>query len=89
MADTLKAAVCNASGDGEQQYQSDKELADVELFQCYPEGLVQFASACCVIYILIGIPGNLTTIVALARFKKVSVTLNRLSHFKFAYMFNI
>ncbi|KAJ8720307.1 hypothetical protein PYW07_012350 [Mythimna separata] len=53
------------------QYNSSEELASVDLFQCYPDALLQFASACCVIFMLIGIPGNLTTIVALARYKKV------------------
>ncbi|KAJ8719709.1 hypothetical protein PYW08_011884 [Mythimna loreyi] len=53
------------------QYNSSEELASVVLFQCYPEALLQFASACCVVFMLIGIPGNLTTIVALARYKKV------------------
>ncbi|XP_055383439.1 G-protein coupled receptor moody [Condylostylus longicornis] len=42
-----------------------------ELFQEYSEGLLTFASVCCIIFILIGVPGNLITIIALARCKKV------------------
>lgn len=51
---------------------SDADLAAIELFQGYPDGLLKFATACCVIFMLIGIPGNLITIVALARYEKVS-----------------
>ncbi|XP_041981136.1 G-protein coupled receptor moody-like [Aricia agestis] len=50
---------------------TDEELASVELFKDYPEGLLRFASVCCVLFMLVGIPGNLITIVALARCKKV------------------
>lgn len=61
----------NARVLGLEDYASDSELAQVELFKDYPEALLHFASACCVIYLLIGIPGNLITIIALARCKKV------------------
>ncbi|KAJ8720308.1 hypothetical protein PYW07_012351 [Mythimna separata] len=67
-------AVCNFTSEHhvlKSEYPSDEELANVELFRCLPEELLQFASACCVIFMLIGIPGNLTTIIALARCKKV------------------
>ncbi|XP_023945655.1 G-protein coupled receptor moody-like [Bicyclus anynana] len=50
---------------------SDSELAAIELFKGYPDGLLKFATACCVIFMLIGIPGNIITIVALARYEKV------------------
>ncbi|XP_004928434.1 G-protein coupled receptor moody [Bombyx mandarina] len=56
---------------GLDEYRSDAELADVELFKDYPEPLLRFASACCVLFMLVGIPGNLITIIALARCKKV------------------
>lgn len=49
-----------------------EELATTEIFPNYPEELLQFALALCVIFILIGIPGNLVTITALAVCKKVS-----------------
>lgn len=49
-------------------------LATDELFQNYPAGLLYFATAACIVFILVGIPGNLITIIALARCKKVSVT---------------
>jgi hypothetical protein len=42
-----------------------------ELFQGYSSALLHFASACCIIFILVGIPGNLITIIALFRCKKV------------------
>lgn len=56
---------------GLDSYSTDEELAAVELFKDYPEGLLRFASVCCVLFMLVGIPGNLITIVALARCKKV------------------
>ena len=46
-------------------------LVGEELFRGYSASLLHFASACCVIFILVGIPGNLITIVALFRCKKV------------------
>lgn len=57
---------------GLDEYKSDAELAEVLLFKDYPEPLLRFASACCVLFMLVGIPGNLITIIALARCKKVS-----------------
>ncbi|XP_068629624.1 G-protein coupled receptor moody [Battus philenor] len=56
---------------GLDEYNTDAELAAVELFKDYPEGLLRFASICCVLFMLVGIPGNLITIIALARCKKV------------------
>lgn len=47
-------------------------LPSDELFQHYPAGLLHFATAACIVFILVGIPGNLITIIALARCKKVS-----------------
>lgn len=57
------------------EYGSDEELAAVALFRDYPEPLLRFASVCCVLFMLVGIPGNLITIVALARCKKVSLSI--------------
>ncbi|XP_033608636.1 G-protein coupled receptor moody-like [Cryptotermes secundus] len=45
--------------------------ASEELFEGYSAALLHFASACCIIFILVGIPGNLITIIALFRCKKV------------------
>jgi hypothetical protein len=45
--------------------------AGEELFHGYSASLLHFASACCVIFMLVGIPGNLITIIALFRCKKV------------------
>lgn len=59
---------------GLDEYASDAALAQVHLFRDYPESLLRFASACCVLFMLVGIPGNLITIVALARCKKVLVS---------------
>ncbi|XP_059062827.1 G-protein coupled receptor moody-like [Achroia grisella] len=56
---------------GLDEYGSDEELAAVELFKNYPEGLLKFATVCCALFMLIGIPGNIITIIALARCKKV------------------
>lgn len=36
-----------------------------ELFQNYPAGLLVFATTACIVFILVGIPGNLITIIAL------------------------
>lgn len=46
-----------------------------ELFHGYPSSLLTFASATCIVFILVGVPGNLITIIALARCKKVSFFL--------------
>lgn len=46
-----------------------------ELFQGYSPALLTFASVCCVVYMMVGVPGNLITIIALFRCKKVSVYL--------------
>lgn len=69
----MGSAVNNITNDtlGLNEYNSDAALAAVELFKDYPEGLLWFATACCVVFMLIGIPGNLITIIALARCKKV------------------
>lgn len=46
---------------------------ETELFQGYSPALLTFASICCIIYMMVGVPGNLITIIALFRCKKVSV----------------
>lgn len=66
--------VRNSSVVGLDDYATDKELAAIVLFPNYPDGLLRFASLCCVLFMLVGIPGNLITIIALARCKKVSFT---------------
>ncbi|XP_075976949.1 G-protein coupled receptor moody-like [Anticarsia gemmatalis] len=52
-------------------YPTDADLAAVELFKDYPDSLLHFAAYACMMFMLIGIPGNLFTIIALARCKKV------------------
>ncbi|KAH9642535.1 hypothetical protein HF086_008945 [Spodoptera exigua] len=52
-------------------YTSSEELASVGLYKCYPETLLTITFACHVVFMLIGIPGNLTTIIALAFCRKV------------------
>ncbi|XP_055693899.1 G-protein coupled receptor moody [Lutzomyia longipalpis] len=44
---------------------------DGGLFPNYSDSLLKFASIMCIVFALIGIPGNLITIIALARCKKV------------------
>lgn len=51
---------------------TDAQLASLDLFKGYPDGLLKFATASCIIFMLVGIPGNIITIVALARYEKVS-----------------
>lgn len=70
-SNTRNWAVCYKGLD---EYSSDKELAAVALFQDYPEALLNFAVACCFIFMIIGIPGNIITILALSKYKKVSKT---------------
>ncbi|KAH9633600.1 hypothetical protein HF086_014568 [Spodoptera exigua] len=52
-------------------YSSSEELASVRLFRCYSDALLTFASLCCGLFMVMGILGNLTTIIALARCRKV------------------
>lgn len=52
----------------------EREL-EKQLFQGYSPVLLTFASVCCVIYMMVGVPGNLITIIALFRCKKVRVNL--------------
>lgn len=42
------------------------------LFADYPPHLLDFAVFCCVLFIVLGVPGNLITIIALVKCKKVS-----------------
>lgn len=58
---------------GLEDYASGEELANVELFKNYPEALLWFAFVSCVLFMILGIPGNLLTIVALMRYKKVRI----------------
>ncbi|KAL7302083.1 hypothetical protein TKK_0005312 [Trichogramma kaykai] len=41
------------------------------LLKDYPPWLLTFAAACCVLFMLVGIPGNLLTLFALFRTKKI------------------
>ncbi|KYM92939.1 G-protein coupled receptor moody [Atta colombica] len=43
----------------------------VILFVDYPRWLLCFAAACCILFMLVGIPGNLITVIALFRTKKL------------------
>ena len=47
--------------------------SSVRLFEDYPSWLLYFAAGCCILFMVIGIPGNLITIAALFRTKKVCV----------------
>ncbi|XP_072931053.1 G-protein coupled receptor moody-like [Epargyreus clarus] len=68
---SLSAVTVNTSAWNLTAYSTDGELAAVKLFTDYPEGLLRFATICCFVFMVIGIPGNIVTIVALARYKKV------------------
>ena len=50
----------------------------VILFVDYPRWLLCFAAACCILFMLVGIPGNLITVIALFRTKKVTVAITLL-----------
>ncbi|XP_059607345.1 G-protein coupled receptor moody [Phlebotomus argentipes] len=50
---------------------NDTTISSGGLFENYADSLLKFASVMCMIFALIGIPGNLITIIALARCKKV------------------
>ncbi|KAJ6636614.1 hypothetical protein Bhyg_15205 [Pseudolycoriella hygida] len=50
-------------------------LAEIPLFEEYSSGLLKFASATCIVFILVGLPGNLITIIALARCKKQNLCI--------------
>jgi hypothetical protein len=65
-SDSFAASTVNTTATGN---------ASEELFEDYPAALLHFASVCCIIFILLGIPGNLITIIALFRCKKVSQLL--------------
>ncbi|KOB70375.1 G-protein coupled receptor, partial [Operophtera brumata] len=60
----------NACYKGLDQYGSDEELASVSLFLDFPDVLLKFTAACCIIFMIVGIPGNIITIVALSKYRK-------------------
>lgn len=60
--------VNNTLNSDQEQYEDD---LDIQLFQEYSTTLLRFASICCILFMMVGIPGNLITIIALFRCKKV------------------
>lgn len=65
----------NETGQNDSDVAIDEVLQDpglVILFIGYPQWLLYFAAACCILFMLVGIPGNLITVIALFRTKKVS-----------------
>ena len=48
-----------------------------QLFADYPDELLHFAVGACVLFTLLGVPGNFITIVALLRYTKVSSRTNK------------
>ncbi|XP_078038774.1 G-protein coupled receptor moody [Augochlora pura] len=48
-----------------------QDPGSVVLFVGYPRWLLHFAAGCCVLFMLVGIPGNLFTIIALLRTRKL------------------
>ena len=60
------------------EYKIEEVIEDpgsATLFAGYPPWLLYFAAGCCLLFMLIGIPGNLITVAALFRTKKVSNNL--------------
>lgn len=53
------------------------------LFTEYPDEVLHFAVGACVLFTLIGVPGNFITIVALLRYTKVSFILDEIFSFYF------
>lgn len=52
-----------------------------QLFRDYPDELLHFAVGACVLFTLLGVPGNFITIVALLRYTKVRKTEHNFIHF--------
>ncbi|XP_076753031.1 G-protein coupled receptor moody [Xylocopa sonorina] len=48
-----------------------RDPGSVVLFDGYPRWLLHFAAGCCILFMLVGIPGNLFTIIALFRSRKL------------------
>lgn len=68
----------NETGRNDSSSDMEEALQDpgsVILFVGYPRWLLCFAAGCCILFMLIGIPGNLITVMALFRTKKVSVVI--------------
>ncbi|KAJ8719722.1 hypothetical protein PYW08_011897 [Mythimna loreyi] len=66
---SLKGNVSEIPGLG--SYLTDDALAAVKLFDGYDQSLLRFAYISCMLFMLIGIPGNIITIVALSKCRKV------------------
>lgn len=71
--DTPSSRNLSGSCKGLDEYNSDEELAQEPLFGDYPDELLIFSAACSFIFMTLGIPGNIVTIVALSKYRKVSV----------------
>ena len=50
---------------------SDHSVRSPPLLAEYPDALLQFAVAACILFMLVGVPGNFITILALLRYTKV------------------
>ncbi|XP_011881763.1 PREDICTED: G-protein coupled receptor moody [Vollenhovia emeryi] len=62
----------NSSGDDATTIEEMlQDPGSVILFVDYPPWLLCFAAACCILFMLVGIPGNLITVIALFRTKKL------------------
>ncbi|XP_058792820.1 G-protein coupled receptor moody isoform X2 [Phymastichus coffea] len=64
----------NASALNASEYKIQEVIEDpasASLFAGYPYWLLYFAAGCCLLFMLIGIPGNLITVAALFRSKKL------------------
>ncbi|KAK9496542.1 hypothetical protein O3M35_013180 [Rhynocoris fuscipes] len=55
------------------QVRHSEDTLNAELFQGYPASLLTIATGFCLLFMMVGIPGNLITIIALFRCKKVRI----------------
>lgn len=67
------------------QHADWKNELETELFQGYSPALLTFASVCCIVYMMVGVPGNLITIIALFRCKKVRIYISYLGYLSLKY----
>ena len=71
--DLLNAPLFEVSNKQTKQTQSIKH--HFPFFQDYPEWMLMSGFGCCVMFLVCGLPGNIITILALARCKKVIIWL--------------
>jgi len=78
-SDSSSSTITTSDGDS-------YNLTTDDLFRDYDLALTQSAAVFCVIFIVLGVPGNLITIIALARCKKVSFSRSSPFHFPCSFI---